>query len=63
MYDKNRILYCENAICNENCPINKSAQCIPYYEENINNINKNICSCLNGWGGNNCERKIFIDFR
>ncbi|OUM68068.1 hypothetical protein PIROE2DRAFT_4352 [Piromyces sp. E2] len=58
MYDKKGILYCENAKCNDDCPINTSAECIPYYKENINIANINICSCLNGYGGSNCENNI-----
>ncbi|ORX56015.1 hypothetical protein BCR36DRAFT_280564 [Piromyces finnis] len=55
MYDKDGILYCENAICKDNCPIDISANCIPYYNERYNNIDKNICSCLPGWTGNNLQ--------
>jgi len=61
--DKYGIQHCENPICKESCPINKSAVCKPYYEENINDINMNICECLSGWTGENCEEKVFIDYR
>jgi len=60
---KNGIQYCENAICNENCPVDISAKCIPYRNETINDINMNICECLSGWEGENCKDKIYIDFR
>jgi len=63
MYDKNGILYFENPKCNDNCPINVSAYCKPYYEENINDINKNDCICLPGYKGDNCETKVYTDFR
>jgi len=63
MKNKNKILYCENPICNDKCPINSTAICEAYYSENINDINKNECKCLSGWGGVYCKNKIFIDFR
>ncbi|OUM70113.1 hypothetical protein PIROE2DRAFT_1794, partial [Piromyces sp. E2] len=62
MYDKNNILYCENPKCKDQCPVDSSAVCKAYQEEGINDINKNICECLPGWEGDNCERKIYIDF-
>ncbi|OUM65522.1 hypothetical protein PIROE2DRAFT_7453 [Piromyces sp. E2] len=54
MYDKHGIMFCETPICNSDCPIDSSANCIPYYKENINDINKNICQCIDGWEGPNC---------
>ncbi|OUM59806.1 hypothetical protein PIROE2DRAFT_14574 [Piromyces sp. E2] len=66
MYDKKGILYCEKPKCKPECPVDISASCIPNNysndNENVNNPNKNICSCYNGWKGQYCETKINIDF-
>ncbi|OUM69523.1 hypothetical protein PIROE2DRAFT_2621 [Piromyces sp. E2] len=63
MYDSNGVLYCENAKCKSDCPVDKSAKCIPYYKENINLRDRNNCICLDGWEGENCQNRIYIDFR
>ena len=62
MYN-NDILYCENANCLKSCPVGKTATCLPYYSEDINDINLNICKCYKGWAGDNCDIKQFIDFK
>ncbi|ORX54261.1 hypothetical protein BCR36DRAFT_410804 [Piromyces finnis] len=62
MYDRNNMLYCENPECEDNCPINVSAYCKPFYEERKNDKSKNMCICLPGWKGPNCENKIYIDY-
>ncbi|ORX56025.1 hypothetical protein BCR36DRAFT_346553, partial [Piromyces finnis] len=61
MHNKN-ILYCENPICKSTCPTNSTATCKPYYEESINDRNLNRCECLQGWGGEYCENRVFLDF-
>ena len=63
MYDKNHILYCENPICKNDCPVDSSAICKAFQDEGINDIKKNICECSPGWKGDKCDSKIFIDFR
>ncbi|ORX44484.1 hypothetical protein BCR36DRAFT_359576 [Piromyces finnis] len=52
--------YCENPICNDDCPIlNKTAICIKSNITNLNNKNYNECQCLPGWKGNKCNLKDF----
>jgi len=63
MFDRNNNLYCENPICIDSCPVGSSASCEPYYKEKINDKTKNICTCYPGWKGDDCEEKIFVDYR
>jgi len=63
MYDKNGILHCENPICDNRCPIEITAYCKSFYEENINDINKNECKCLPGWKSTFCGDRQYVDFR
>ncbi|OUM69525.1 hypothetical protein PIROE2DRAFT_2623 [Piromyces sp. E2] len=63
LYDTNNILYCEEPICRSSCPVDESASCMPSNEKPVNDINNNICVCYNGWEGNNCENKIYVDFK
>ncbi|OUM63626.1 hypothetical protein PIROE2DRAFT_9772 [Piromyces sp. E2] len=64
VYDQNNILVCENPICNDSCPVNSTAKCIisdgNIYSKNI--IKHNICKCNEGWAGELCDIKIFVDF-
>ncbi|KAG4085267.1 hypothetical protein H8356DRAFT_1298496 [Neocallimastix lanati (nom. inval.)] len=62
MYDKNGILHCENPICDNRCPIEITAYCKSFYEENINDINKNECKCLPGWKSTFCGDRQYVDF-
>ncbi|OUM70298.1 hypothetical protein PIROE2DRAFT_56958 [Piromyces sp. E2] len=62
MKDKKGIQYCENPLCHESCPVGVTAKCLSLHKENINNINENVCECLPGWKGNNCDHKKFVDF-
>jgi len=63
MYNNNGMPYCETPICNPKCPVEISAYCKSYSNEPINNPSLNICECLPGYNGTNCENKIFIDNR
>jgi len=65
IYDHNHILICENPKCLDSCPININAKCIisdgNVYGKNI--IKNNKCQCNDGWTGELCDEKVFIDFR
>ncbi|KAG4094011.1 hypothetical protein H8356DRAFT_947657 [Neocallimastix lanati (nom. inval.)] len=61
MYYKKSIISCINPICNSRCK-KEASICKPYYKENINDINKNICLCLKGWKGTFCEEKEIMKF-
>lgn len=63
MHDKNGILYCEDAVCKPSCPVYDSAICVSNKEKNVNDMNKNICECLKGFIGENCEDKEYINYR
>jgi len=64
MFDKNGIPYCENPKCNDRCPVGVSAECKKSNNTiNVNDKNKNKCSCLPGFYGEYCEDKKYIDFR
>lgn len=62
LYNSNNIIYCENPKCKDDCPVDVSAICKPF-SQTFNNIESNICECLRGWEGINCNNRIFIDFR
>ncbi|ORX56013.1 hypothetical protein BCR36DRAFT_175699 [Piromyces finnis] len=62
MKNKNKILYCENPICDDKCPIGISAICEASKEENVNDFNKNKYKCLKGWHGINCQDKDYMNF-
>ncbi|ORX47898.1 hypothetical protein BCR36DRAFT_405219 [Piromyces finnis] len=63
MYTKDGFYYCENPVCNYDCPVsNGTAICIKG-ENNVNNkefLNK--CQCVPGWTGDKCEIKKFTEF-
>jgi len=63
MYDKNNILYCEKPLCEETCPIDKSAYCAPSQNNKYNDPRLNHCVCLYGWKGTYCNEKKFINYR
>lgn len=63
MKDKYDIQYCEKPKCHESCPVNSTATCLAYNSKSVNNKSLNICKCLPGWTGENCDIKIYIDFR
>jgi len=59
----NKYFYCENPICDENCPVNSNhAECIKSINQSINNITLNECRCLPGWLGEKCEIEDRVDF-
>ncbi|OUM63410.1 hypothetical protein PIROE2DRAFT_10070, partial [Piromyces sp. E2] len=60
--DKNNILQCKNPICNSSCPVGVSATCVPGKNNTNNDISLNNCVCNDGWMGDNCDIKIYIDF-
>jgi len=63
MYDKNNILYCEKAVCQDSCPVDITALCIPYNQDSkTNDKENNICQCMEGWTGAICNEKVFIDY-
>ncbi|ORX53821.1 hypothetical protein BCR36DRAFT_21384 [Piromyces finnis] len=65
VYDSNNILICENPICPNSCPTNSTAKCIISDNNTYgkNDIKNNKCQCNDGWAGELCDVKIFIDFR
>jgi len=62
MYDKNKIVHCENPVCYSTCPEGERASCIAKYKEHINDMFLNICQCLPVYTGNLCEYRVFADF-
>jgi len=61
LYDKNYYYYCEDPLCNNDCPIsNKRAKCIKGSNSTINSININKCICEKGWKGEKCLIKDYI---
>ncbi|OUM62398.1 hypothetical protein PIROE2DRAFT_61916 [Piromyces sp. E2] len=64
IYSRNGLLSCEVPICYSNCPIGTSASCISLNTTyNINSPKYNMCTCYEGYTGNDCDQKIFIDIR
>lgn len=63
MYNNKGIEYCAEPICNEKCPVGIKARCVPTKRKNINDINLNSCECEDGWEGEFCDTKIFIEFK
>lgn len=63
--DRDKILYCENPICLDSCPININAKCISFDNNTrgINNAKLNKCVCDKGWNGINCDEMIKVSFR
>jgi len=65
VYDHNKILTCENAICHHSCPLDFNAKCVikdgNFKGKNI--IKNNLCECHEGWIGEYCDTKDFVDFR
>lgn len=60
--DRNKIPRCEDPICDDKCPVGKSAKC-EFSSNSENNKKKNKCICLPGYKGDYCGTKDFIDYR
>ncbi|OUM66438.1 hypothetical protein PIROE2DRAFT_6389 [Piromyces sp. E2] len=64
IYNHDNIIVCENPKCFDSCPVDSNAKCIitdgNVYGKNI--IDRNTCKCNNGWKGDLCETKDYIDF-
>jgi len=62
-YKRNsKIFYCEQPLCLESCSNN--TKCIKQSDDiHVNDKNLNICKCVSGWKGINCDEKIYINFR
>ena len=64
MMDNNKYVYCETPICKNNCPVGTTAKCKPpSLESHENDKMKNICDCIPGWKGDNCNERKYVDFR
>ncbi|OUM60244.1 hypothetical protein PIROE2DRAFT_14062 [Piromyces sp. E2] len=61
---KNSAFYCVIPHCKASCPVSNSASCKPYTDEIVetNDANLNNCHCNNGWFGENCDKKIYINY-
>ncbi|OUM65972.1 hypothetical protein PIROE2DRAFT_6962 [Piromyces sp. E2] len=64
MHDK-RGYYCEDPKCISTCPVGETAICEKSKDniENINNPNMNKCKCIEGYIGNFCETKDYVDLK
>ncbi|OUM68613.1 hypothetical protein PIROE2DRAFT_3594 [Piromyces sp. E2] len=62
MHVKGDYYYCKNPFCGDDCPPS-SAICIKNTEENINDINSNICQCIEGWTGEKCQIKEYAKIK
>jgi len=61
----NNLLYCESPKCDKKCLLNNNFECVKDDNDN-NNINDpeyNICRCIKGKIGNDCQEDEFFDFR
>ncbi|ORX79567.1 hypothetical protein BCR32DRAFT_269398 [Anaeromyces robustus] len=64
MVNSKYFYYCENPICDDNCPVeNKTAICVKGENNLKNNINLNYCECVKGWKEEGCKEKEYIEKR
>lgn len=65
MYNSYNIEYCVEPECLTECPVGKSAVCVPYNEKDnhINDPSKNKCECLLGWKGSYCNEREFLNYQ
>jgi len=63
MYDKHGYYHCENPIC-KSCS-DTTAVCLKSDSniENINDPNLNKCICMDGWIGDLCENRDFVQLK
>jgi len=62
MYYKDSYFYCENPICDADCPVsNGTAICVKNEDVQTNNKNKGKCECVPGWIGDKCETKDYAN--
>ncbi len=60
LFSKDKYFYCENPICNDDCPIsNGTAICLKKKDAQFNSKNDNKCECAQGWTGDKCEMKDY----
>lgn len=63
---KENFYYCEDPICDDECPIKKEkAYCKKKNNNNddINIIGNNLCECYPGYDGKFCENKVYIEIK
>jgi len=64
IFDKENFYYCENPICDDNCPItNGRAVCVKNNDIHINNIKYNKCECLDGFIGEQCQLQDYAPLK
>jgi len=65
-YDSHtNIMYCEEPICLNSCPVDVDhAICLPASNNtSINDPEKNICQCAKGFKGTYCDIMDYVDYR
>ncbi|OUM64014.1 hypothetical protein PIROE2DRAFT_9316 [Piromyces sp. E2] len=61
IYYKKKLFYCVMPVCVDNC--SDHTRCTkPYEDIHVNDKNLNVCECLPGWKGENCDEEDIVDF-